>query len=134
MTVGVLLITHAGVARALLDCATQLFGESAAPVRYLEVGLDADMDALGVQASAMVDEIDTGDGVLILTDLHGASPSNLACTLVNAHKACVISGVNMPMLARVFNYRLAPLPELREKVLLAAASGAVATDPGEQSV
>jgi len=78
MTCGILLVTHPGVGIALLDVATRLLRQLPLKTEAFEVPFDADLDALLPLASAALRRVDGGDGVLILTDLYGASPANLA--------------------------------------------------------
>ena len=78
MTCGILLVTHPGVGTALLDVATRLLRHLPLKTEAFEVPFDADMDVLLPLASAALRRVDSGQGVLILTDLYGASPSNLA--------------------------------------------------------
>ena len=65
----------------------------------------------------MVNELDTGDGVLILTDLCGATPSNIACRLSHLQHVKVVVGLNMPMLLRILNYPNLSLEEMAEKAV-----------------
>ena len=78
MAVGILLITHKGIGTALVAVATRLLDVLPLRVEALEVPFDGDPDVLLPQASAALRKVDGGDGVLLLTDLYGATPSNLA--------------------------------------------------------
>ena len=78
MSVGILLITHEGIGSALVATATRLLGQLPLRAEALEVPYDADAEALLPIASAAVRRVDGGAGVLVLTDLYGATPSNLA--------------------------------------------------------
>lgn len=122
MAVGILIITHPGVGQALLATAERLLGgRLPLPAECFEVALDADLDALLPAASAALRRLDRDDGVLLLTDLYGASPSNFAARLGNLGVRCRrIAGLNLPMLLRSFNYADRPLDQLTDT----AASGA----------
>ena len=85
MSVGILLITHSGVGAALLEVATQLLRQLPLKAEAFEVPFDSDIDVLLPAASAALRRVDDGAGVLVLTDLYGASPSNLAAKL-RAHR------------------------------------------------
>lgn len=78
MACGILLVTHPGVGAAILAVATALLRHLPLKAEAFEVPFDADLEALLPQASAALRRVDGGDGVLVLTDLYGASPSNLA--------------------------------------------------------
>lgn len=113
MAVGVLLLTHANLGRELLHAARRIIPHSALSADSLGVAPDEDMRSLGPALRRQLDTLDSGDGVLILSDLYGATPSNMALELYRqgAHVACV-SGVNLPMLLRTYNYADKPLTEL----------------------
>ncbi len=105
MKVGVLLLTHAPLGTALLTVARQILG--ALPARVEAVEFDHAPSAAETRARAgrCLIELDQGDGVLILTDLIGATPTNIAATLGDHGVVCRwIAGVNLPMLLRVINY------------------------------
>lgn len=126
MAVGVLLVTHPGIAMPLLATAERLLGRLPLAVASLDVGYDADLDALLPAASAALKRVDTGDGVLLLTDLYGASPSNLAARM--AHLGVPVrrvSGLALPMLLRVMNYAEEPLDRLVDVAAAAARTGTV---------
>lgn len=78
MACGILLITHPGIGHALLRVATALLQQLPLKIEAFEVPLDVDLDTLLPHASAAMHRVNNGEGVLIMTDLYGASPSNLA--------------------------------------------------------
>ena len=104
MTIGILLITHPGVGSALLHTVTRIMGKCSLPTKCLEVPAGAETDLLLNQASEHFAALDSGDGVLVLSDIYGATPSNIACRLSETGRSAVLSGVNVPMLLRVYNY------------------------------
>ena len=119
--VGLLLIAHGNIGDALLEAATGTLGDHPLPVEVLRMPRDCDPEAMVEQAHARIHAMDQGDGVLVLTDLYGSTPSNIACSLNEDEKprVNVVSGLNLPMLIRVFNYPQLDLNALTEK----AASG-----------
>lgn len=121
MAVGILLVTHVGIGNALLDVARRLVDPLPLRVEVLEVPFDADADAVLPLASAALRRADGGDGVLLMTDLYGASPSNLAARVARLGTPVRrVSAVNLPMLLRVLNYSELGLDELPA---VAAAGG-----------
>ena len=121
MAIGILLITHEGVGTALHAVASRLMRPLPLPVEVFEVAFDADLDALLPKASMALRKLDTGDGVLVLTDLYGASPSNLAARLARLGTPVRrVSAVSLPMLLRVMNYADTPFDEL---AMIAAGGG-----------
>lgn len=130
MAVGILLVTHPGIGSALAAVAGILLrGNLPLKVEAFEVPFDGDPDALLPQASAALRRVDGGHGVLILTDLYGASPSNLASKLSRiGTPARRVSALNLPMLLRVMNYAELPLDELPAVAAAGARNGVIHDD------
>ena len=130
MAVGILLVTHSGIGSALVAVAhTMLRGNLPLKLEAFEVPFDADPGALLPQASAAMRRVDGGEGVLILTDLYGASPSNLAAQLSRlGTPSRRVSALNLPMLLRVMNYAELPLEELPAVAAAGARNGAILDD------
>ena len=104
MSIGLLLITHPGIGQALLATACSTLHGCPLQARCIEVPPDADTEQLLDRARQEIEAIDDGSGVLVLTDAYGATPSNIACSLLADERIRVVSGVNLPMLIRIFNY------------------------------
>ncbi len=129
MTCGILLVTHPGVGTSLLDVATRLLRQLPLKTEAFEVPFDADMDALLPLASAALRRVDSGEGVLILTDLYGASPSNLAAQLARlGTPARRVSALSLPMLLRVMNYPEQGLDQLPATAAAGTRNGAIVDD------
>lgn len=123
MAVGVLLITHPGIGTALLAVAQRLLARLPLRATAFEVPFDADPDALLPAASAALRSVDGDGGVLVLTDLYGASPSNLAARVARLGTPVRrVSGLSLPMLLRVMNY---PELGLQEMPAVAAAGARI---------
>lgn len=124
MSVGILLITHSGIGSALLNVAYGTFERSSLCITQLSVRRDPDPDLLIKEAGRLVRKIDSGDGVLVLTDMFGSTPSNIAQGLqrkgFNVH---VITGLNLPMLFRILNYPNLALKALAKKAVEGGKSG-----------
>ena len=123
MNVGLLLITHNDVGRVLLNATVGMLGTQPMPTALLDVTSEKDPDALLDCAHQLAREIDGGDGVLVLTDLFGSTPSNIAWALQSDHHAIVIAGINLPMLLRVMNYPKLSLTVLAEKAVSGGRDG-----------
>jgi PTS system mannose-specific IIA component len=129
MSVGILLITHPGIGSALVEVATRLLRQLPLKAEAFELAFDADIDAALPQASAALRRVDGGDGVLVLTDLYGASPSNLAAKVARLGTPVRrVSSLNLPMLLRVMNYAELPLDELPAVAAAGARNGAILDD------
>ncbi|QDI02853.1 MULTISPECIES: PTS sugar transporter subunit IIA [Xanthomonas translucens group] len=129
MACGILLITHPGVGASLLSVATGLLRQLPLKTEAFEVPLDADLDALLPQASAALRRIDGGDGVLVVTDLYGASPSNLAAKLARLGTPVRrVSALSLPMLLRIMNYPEQGLDQLPATAAAGSRNGVVIDD------
>ena len=129
MTCGILLITHPGIGSTLLSVANTLLRKLPLKTAAFEVPFDADLDALLPLASAALRKVDDGDGVLVMTDLYGASPSNLAERLARLGTPVRrVSGLSLPMLLRVMNYPEQGLNELPATAAAGTRNGAIVDD------
>ncbi len=123
MTVGVLLLTHGRIGSVLREAAHSILGVSPLATLSLTAAVDCDPEQVLEEARRTADELDTGDGVLVLTDVYGATPSNIACRLREFHKVRIVAGVNLPMLIRVLNYPDLDLDQLGEKAISGGREG-----------
>ena len=129
MAVGILLVTHPGIGPALIAVATRLLRQLPLKTEAFEVSFDADPDALLPAASAALRRADDGQGVLVLTDLYGATPSNLAAQLARLGTPVRrVSALNLPMLLRVMNYAELDLDELPAVAAAGARNGVIHDD------
>jgi PTS system ascorbate-specific IIA component len=130
MSVGVLLMTHESMGAALVNAARHVLGRLPMPVEVQEVAPSDDPDLMLRAAAANARELDRGDGVLVLSDLYGATPCNIAQRLPNlgVRMHCV-SGLNLPMLLRVLNYPEQSLDELAQTAASGGRGGIVVDTP-----
>jgi mannose PTS system EIIA component len=129
MAVGILLVTHPGIGPALIAVATRLLRQLPLKTEAFEMSFDADPDALLPAASAAMRRVDEGQGVLVLTDLYGATPSNLAAQLARLGTPVRrVSALNLPMLLRVMNYAELDLDELPSVAAAGARNGVIHDD------
>lgn len=124
MKTGLLIITHEGVGRILLDTATALLGMCSLQSTVIELGLDEDSEACATRAGQCLDKLDQGGGVLVLTDMYGASPCNVAVSLAAHYPAMtIVAGINLPMLIRVLNYPDLDLEQMAVKAISGGQHG-----------
>lgn len=129
MAVGILLVTHEGIGGALLAVATRLLRQLPLRTEAFEVPFEGDALALLPAASAALRRVDAGDGVLVLTDLYGATPSNLAAQLARIGTPVRrVSALSLPMLLRVMNYAELGLDELPRVAAAGTRNGAIIDD------
>ena len=123
MKVGILLITHDNIGAVLLRTAIEVLGICPLSASALAAPSDCDPEGILQAARRAAQELDNGGGVLVLTDLYGATPSNIACRLRRSHKLRIVSGLNLPMLIRVLNYPDLDLEELQHKAVSGGRDG-----------
>jgi PTS system ascorbate-specific IIA component len=123
MSVGVLIISHDGIGPALLGTATLMLNDCPLQTKLLTVSRNCDPDQLTEDAVEQIEALDTGEGVLVLTDLYGSTPCNIARKLTSQRHVHVVSGLNLSMLIRVFNYPQLTLEELSEKAVSGGKDG-----------
>ena len=121
----ILLITHNHVGSALLATARRTLQEIPCEIRAISIPQDSNIDIVATQIQTTLQEINDKDGILILTDMYGSTPSNLANRLLEQSEipVKVISGLNLPMLIRAINYAAQPLAEMAEKAFLGGRDG-----------
>ena len=129
MNVGILIITHGQIGQNLLDTATRVLGLCPVSVKALSVPFDCNPEQKLAEAAGMVDRLQGGDGVLVLTDMFGSTPSNVASRLMARDGIQIVSGINLPMLLRVLNYPELGLEELVQKAVSGARDGVRVCEP-----
>ncbi len=123
MTVGLMVITHGDIGASLLDTATTMLDVCPLKTEVVCVGNDCDPDSTLGNAKELAKSLNDGDGVLVLTDVYGSTPSNIACQLQTDGHVHIVSGVNLPMLIRILNYPRLSLDELTHKAVTGGKDG-----------
>ena len=121
--IGILIITHGTLGESLIHCASHVLNKRPPRLQQLGVTAQDDPAMLMPQARALVKELDAGDGVLILTDIYGCTPSNMASKLLIPGKVDAVAGVSLPMLIRVLTYRDRDLPTIVTKAISGGCEG-----------
>lgn len=125
-----LLITHGNVGEAMLAMAVDTLGRSPLPVRCLAVMPNDEPLMLHEKAQRILEDFPEGD-VIILTDLFGSTPSNIAAQLSRAHPGIfMVAGLNIPMLMRLLNYAGSDTATLVDKAISGGRDGIFAYVPG----
>lgn len=121
----ILLITHNHVGTAFLATVKRTLDTLPCQVQSINITQNANPDILITKVQKTLEEIDDGDGVLILTDMFGSTPSNIASHLKreNKHRVKLLSGLNLPMLMRAINYAHLTLAETAEKAFEGGRDG-----------
>ena len=121
--IGILLITHGTLGESLINCASHVLNQRPLRLKQLSVTGQDDPALLLPQARALAGELDAGNGVRILTDMYGGTPSNMASKLVIPGKIEAVAGVSLPMLIRVLTYRDRDLPMIVSKAISGGRDG-----------
>ncbi len=121
--VGLLIVAHGNLGQSLIDCAGYVLGSTPERLAALDLMAFGDCDSMLVTAARQLAELDEGDGVLVLTDIYGATPSNTVCRLVDVGRIEVVAGVNLPMVLKAITYRASALPDLLERVASGGRDG-----------
>lgn len=124
--IGVLLVMHGKLGHHLIDTLDDMMGQLPLAADVLEVRRVQAHEVLIKQGRKMLERLDSGDGVLILTDAFGSTPSNIANKLSENERTAVVAGVNLPMLIRIFNYPRLTLPEMVKNAVEGGTRGIVA--------
>lgn len=121
--VGILIIAHGTLGESLIHCASHVLGGRPAQLAHIGVSMHDDPQVLLSQAIKLLRSLDQGDGVLLLSDVYGATPSNIACRLLIPGKTEGVAGVNLPMLVRALTYRNEPLKTVVAKAISGGIEG-----------
>jgi PTS system ascorbate-specific IIA component len=126
--VGILLMTHAPLGQAFIAAAAHVFRGAIEHIEAIDVTADQDLGEVNALARSAIGRLDGGDGVLVITDIKGGTPSNCCNALASAGHVEVIAGISLPMLLRAITYRRDPLDVVAEMALAGAQNGAVRVD------
>lgn len=123
--IGIIVITHGNIGQELIAAAQHTFGCAPLRVEAFSVSSKDASEQLEARLRQRIAALDDGDGVLLLTDIYGATPANVATRTVVSGRVEMVGGVNLPMLLRALNYRMLPLQDLVNKALSGGLSGIV---------
>lgn len=125
---GLLVIAHAPLASALRAVAKHVYPDCGVSLAVLDVPAEMPLEQVEAQAAALLSQMGTAEA-LILTDVFGATPCNVAQRLADGVRVKVVTGVNVPMLWRSLCYASEPLDSLVARALAGAAQGAMQVSP-----
>ncbi len=108
--IGIVIVAHGGLAREYLAAIEHVVG-SQNGVRAISIQADHDRDAKQIEICQAADEVDQGDGVVVVTDLFGGSPSNLSLLACQPENRRILYGANLPMLIKLAKSRKLDVPE-----------------------
>jgi PTS system mannose-specific IIA component len=123
--VGILLITHGALGESLLRAAAHTLGRQPERAEHIAVGTVDSPESLLARGREALARVDDGSGVLVLTDMFGATPANVAAKLLQAGRVEGLSGANLPMLVRALAHRDTALTEVLAKARAGGEEGVV---------
>jgi len=126
--IGILIVSHGAFGESLIHSASHVLGKRPLYLRQIGVTVHDDPDAILPMGEDLIRFLDQGQGVLVLTDIYGATPSNVAMKLIRPGRVEGVAGVNLPMLIRALTYRGEELGSVLEKALSGAVEGVMRMD------
>jgi PTS system ascorbate-specific IIA component len=126
--IGILIVAHDSLGESLAGAVTHVLGNRPPQFETLQVVATDDPLQLLPKARALVASLDTGDGVLIFSDIYGATPCNLTAKLLVAGRIEAVAGVNLPMLVRAFTYRDKGMETMIKKAISGGCDGVLHVD------
>ncbi|MBL8396693.1 MAG: PTS fructose transporter subunit IIA [Candidatus Accumulibacter sp.] len=123
--IGIFLITHGTLGESLIQNVCHVLNRR--PPRIAQLGVAAQDDPLDILplARLLLAEVDAGHGVLVMTDVYGATPGNLALKLIEPGRIEAVAGVNLPMLLRALTYRERGMETILQKAISGARDGVI---------
>lgn len=121
--IGILIIAHGNLGDSLIQCMTHLLGKKPYGITSLQVTGTDDARSLLPTAQRLVAAVDEGEGVLVITDIFGSTPSNLACKLLIPGRVEGVAGANVPMLVRAVTYRTRGMETMLKRVVSGGCEG-----------
>ncbi len=126
MNVALLLVTHNNIGRDMLMITNSILNEEPSNTACVDIPMNADTDKMKQAVADALSGLSTDNGVLILTDSFGSTPCNIASEFVDGTNRALISGLNLPMLIRIMNYRSRPVEELKNIAIDGGKHGIIA--------
>jgi len=121
--VAILIIAHGKLGESLISCASHVLGNLPQRLMQIGVGVKDDPQQILTQALELIAQLDEGHGVLVMSDVFGATPSNIACKLLVPGRVEGVSGASLPMLVRALTYRNEPLRVVVGKAISGGVEG-----------
>lgn len=129
MSVGMVIVTHGQAGHALIEVAEFILGQSLAQIQPVPFSQSVVHSTGQKELRSALQSCDEGDGILVMTDLIGASPANHVTGLLEEFNAIMVSGINLAMLLRAWNYRDQPLEVLARKAIEGGQRGIEVVNP-----
>jgi PTS system ascorbate-specific IIA component len=128
--IGILIVAHDSLGESLVKAVTHVLGTKPPQFEVLSVAATDDPTLLLPTALEQVNRLDTGEGVVVFSDIFGATPCNLTCKLLETGRVEGVAGVSLPMLVRAFTYRTRGLDTMIKKAVSGGCEGVMHIDAG----
>ena len=123
--IGILLVTHGEIGKSLIDCTSHILGKSINQLECIPIGPKSDLQECQKLIENEIKNLDEGSGVLIITDIYGATPSNILKKYITRDNIEVITGLNLPMLIQAITNRNGSLSDATNKCLESGEKGII---------
>jgi len=131
--IGILIISHGNLGDSLIHCANHVRGGESKHLASLGIAPDDDPDISVRKATTFIEQLDQGAGVLILCDICGATPCNIASRLTSPGRTECLAGVNLPMLVRALTYQSETLSVAFDKAFNGGRDGVIRLPQGNHA-
>ncbi len=121
--ISLLIVAHGNLGESLIQCATHVLGKRPDSLESLDLASCEDPTTMLDRAHRLLADLDQGEGVLVLTDVYGATPCNTVCKLVTSGRVEAVAGVNLPMLLKALTYRDQGMDTLLTKAVSGGQAG-----------
>jgi len=121
--IGILIVSHGAFGESLIHSASHVLGKRPMYLRQLGITVHDDPDTMVGVGEDLIRFLDQGAGVLVMSDIYGATPSNIAARLLKPGRVEGVAGVNLPMLIKALSYREQPLSATLAKAMAGGAEG-----------
>ncbi len=130
--IGILILTEKNLGAALIAAVVHTLGKHPPELEAINLDYAQSPEHINQSLQQYLHRLDRGEGVLILADMYGATHTNVACNLLQRERIEMITGLNLPMLLRVLNYRGLSMEDLIDKALNGGSGGIIcAANPGK---
>jgi mannose PTS system EIIA component len=131
--ISLLIVAHGNLGECLIECAIHIQGVRPPALDSLDLTACEDPSVMLSRTEDLIRQLDTGDGVLILTDLYGSTPCNAVCKAIRIEGVQAVAGVNLPMLLKCLTYRDQSMDVLLSKAVSGGQAGIFAVPGDNQS-
>lgn len=123
--IGILIVTHGEIGKSFIDCVSHILGKSINLLECIPVDPKSNLEQCQELIDIEIKNLDTGSGVLILTDIYGATPSNILKKYTTQDNVEIITGINLPMLIQAITNRDGSLSQATKKCMQSSIDGVI---------